>query len=158
MDWGYISFLMLSTVLGVVRGFVHMVMALVGWVIAFFASRHFADTVSVYLAPIDLEDISRYAVAFVLIFIVTLLVLDVLTMLLKRFINSTGLGYLDHFLGGMLGLTRGIILVILFTVFMSLTPTNEADAWNNFISVKLSKLAAHHLQSILPPSISKFLP
>ncbi len=158
MDWGYIAFLMLSTMLGVVRGFAHMVMALAGWVVALFLSRHFSGKVSLYLVPINLEDAPRYAVAFVLLFVATLFAWDMLTILLKRVINSAGLGYLDHFLGGILGLVRGLILVVLFTVLMSLTPTSEADAWNNFISVKLSKTAARHLQFVLPSSVSQFLP
>jgi membrane protein required for colicin V production len=64
---------------------------------------------------------------FVIVFIVVLVGGGILGLLLGRLIRAAGLGAGDRFLGGVFGIVRGILILMVAVLLASLTPvTNEA--------------------------------
>ena len=158
LDYGYLVLLLLSMLLGAARGFIHVTMSLAGWFVALAASHYLANFLSPYLEVTTLGETPRYALAFVVVFVIALIVWSIVTMLVKQAVSGVGLGGLDRLLGGVFGLVRGAVIAITLTALVSATPADQSPTWQNSLAVKMSKAAAHALKPLLPATISALVP
>lgn len=117
-----------SVVIGLIRGFVVEVMALVVWAFAIFASLMFAPKLTDALAGAIETSSARIFLAYALVFVGTLLVGAVVTWLLRKLVQGTGLSGTDRLLGGVFGIARGAVLVVVVVLMLGLTPFPR-DAW-----------------------------
>lgn len=117
-----------SVVIGLIRGFVVEVMALVVWAFAIFASLMFAPKLTDALAGAIETPSARIFLAYALVFVGTLLVGAVVTWLLRKLVEGTGLSGTDRLLGGVFGIARGAVLVVVVVLMLGLTPFPR-DAW-----------------------------
>src|SRR6187431_2733673 len=101
-----------SVVVSVMRGFVREVLALTGWVLAFFAANALSGTVAPWFAPIASNPSIRALAAFLAVFIATLIAASVLAIVASRTLKSAGLGLEDRLLGAFFGLARGVLIVM----------------------------------------------
>ena len=72
LDWMIITVVVLSTLLSLKRGFVKEVMSLVTWVVAFIIAVKFTSPLQTLLIDQVQNDQIRYVVAFIALFIATL--------------------------------------------------------------------------------------
>ncbi len=118
---GVIIFVVLaSTWLAYLRGFVREALTLVGWVVALFVAAQFAYLLVPYIesAPVVREYLQDSCelltvLAFAIIFILTLVIMAILTPLFSGFVQNTGLTLVDKALGGIFGFVRGALMVLL---------------------------------------------
>jgi membrane protein required for colicin V production len=103
-----IAVLILSTVVGIWRGFINMVLPLIGIIIGVILAGLYAPTVGGWLS-IDNAEHSAWA-GYAIIMVGTLIVSIILAVILTRFIHLTLLGWLDRLLGGIFGLALGALL------------------------------------------------
>jgi membrane protein required for colicin V production len=158
LDYGYVVLLLLSVLLGAVRGFVHVTMSLAGWFVALAASHYLASFLSPYLMATGLGETPRYALAFVVVFVITLIIWSLVAMLIKQAVSKVGLGGIDRLLGAVFGFARGAVIAISLTVLVSLTPADQSETWQHSVAVKMTKSAAHSLKPMLPSTISALVP
>lgn len=158
LDWIYLSLLGLSGVLGLWRGFMWEVMSLAGWFVAGTASIYGADFLSPHLAMTGLSDTLRYGLAFVLIFIASLILWSMLTSAIKSGVGAMGVGLLDRLFGAGFGLFRGALILTLFTILLTYTPIHSADFWQQSTAVAWCQQAAQSLKHYLPPAAGAFIP
>ena len=79
-------------------------------------------------------------------------------MLLASLIEQTGLTPADHGLGGLFGLARGVLLVLILVILAGHTDLPKEPWWEQ---AKLAEPAIRAVQSIkamLPPSLAEWLP
>jgi membrane protein required for colicin V production len=158
LDYGFLVVLGLSLLLGAVKGFVHVAMSLAGWFVALMAAHFFADWLSPYLAATGLGETPRYALAFIVLFIIALVTWSLVTMMVKQAVNRIGFASLDHLLGAGLGLVRGAVIVISLTVVVSLTPADQSTTWQSSAAVKMAKTAAAASKPFLPAKFAALVP
>lgn len=158
LDWIFVALLGLSVVLGFWRGVIWEVMSLAGWFVAALASVYASDALSPHLTMTGLSDSLRYALAFLLIFIATLILWGVLTSLIKNAVGAVGLGALDRLLGGLFGIARGALILIFAVTLISYTPLDNAEFWQTSNAVKLCKQTAQTLKPYLPASAAGLIP
>jgi membrane protein required for colicin V production len=103
-----IAVLVLSTIVGIWRGFINMVLPLIGIIIGVILAGLYAPTVGGRLS-IDNAEHAAWA-GYAIIMVGTLLVSIILAVILTRFIHLTLLGWLDRLLGGIFGLALGALL------------------------------------------------
>lgn len=127
-DWLIVLTVLASVVIGLVRGFVAEVMALVVWAVALLASALLAPTLTDALASSIETPSGRIFLAYALIFVGTLLVGAIVTWMLRKLVQGTGLSGTDRLLGGVFGIARGAALVVLVVLMLGLTPFPR-DAW-----------------------------
>jgi membrane protein required for colicin V production len=111
-----------------------------------------------YLMPTGLGETPRYALAFVVVFVIALITWSLVTIMVKQAVSSVGLGGIDRLLGGVFGIVRGLVILISLTVLISATPADQSETWQNSTAVKMTKAAAHSLKPLLPTSISALVP
>lgn len=117
----------LSCVFGLWRGFVREILSVLAWVAALLV----ASIYSPYLAP-SFEALvgnatARYAIAFFLLCLVTLLVGGVINHLVVKLVHLAGLRMSDRLLGAVFGVARGAIVVTIAVFFLS--TAYSAEPW-----------------------------
>jgi membrane protein required for colicin V production len=103
-----IAVLILSTVVGIWRGFINMVLPLIGIIIGIILAGLYAPTVGGWL-HIDNAEHAAWA-GYAIIMVSILIISIILAVILTRFVHLTLLGWLDRLLGGIFGLALGALL------------------------------------------------
>ena len=135
-DYAVIVIVIWSVILGWWRGFVYEVLSLLGWVIAYVVARWQAANLAT-LMPAGLGvDAIKVTVAFVLLFVATLIVSGIVVWMLSKLIKSIGLGWLDGLFGSLFGMLRGTLLVLMLVLLAGLTDLPKKPFWRE---AKLSK-------------------
>jgi membrane protein required for colicin V production len=146
----------ISVLISVVRGIVRELMYLLGWVVAFVMSFTLGPTVGAWLLPEVIADpLIRTMAGYVLTFLVTLVLMAVLGGMISRLIHKVGLGLADRLLGAAYGLARGVLIVMLLTLFVGFTRVPGTPIWRTSFVAPWLEMAALSLQPYLPASISE---
>jgi membrane protein required for colicin V production len=72
---------------------------------------------------------TRYFVGFAAIFLVVLIVMRLLGYAIASMIEAIGLGSIDEVLGGVLGLAKGMVILVGLTLAAGLTSLPRTDFW-----------------------------
>lgn len=128
LDFVVIAILLFSLLLGLWRGLVYEVMALLGWPLAFVLSKLFAGSVAPLL---PLEQDMRIAAAYVLVFLAVLVIWNVIARLLSKLLKVMGSGWLDRAMGGLFGLVRGVLAVLVLVWLAGLTNFSGQPFWRD---------------------------
>lgn len=153
--------LLISGVLAYVRGFVHEILAIGGWVGAFFA------TVSGYphLQPYARELIPTSELladfgAGMTIFVISLVILTLVTRAISTRVQESGMNVLDRSLGFLFGLIRGIVVICIAYIGLEfLVPRDEQPAWvTEARSLPLMVEGATVLTSLMPENTRVDIP
>jgi len=115
-DYVFLGVLALSAVVGMWRGLVSEVMALLAWVLALVAAWRYAGAAAELLDGVIAEPAWRQVAGFALIFVAVLLIAALLRFLLRELLRATGLAATDRFFGALFGVARG--LAIAFAVVL----------------------------------------
>ena len=142
-DWAIIGIISLSTIVSIIRGFVKEALSLVSWVVAFIVANTFYSHLATLFEDVISTPSVRLLAAFVILFIVSLIVGGLLNHLISAIVKSTGLSGTDRMLGMVFGLIRGVILVIVIVALARLTPVVEDPWWKqSALIVHFEKLEA----------------
>jgi membrane protein required for colicin V production len=142
LDYAVLTIVGCSVLLSVIRGLTREVMALAGWVVAFLVANVFSAPVSSQLSTAITDPSLRLLAAFVLLFVVTLIVMGLLAMAASRLMRTAGLGAEDRVLGSVFGLARGLLMVLVLVLLAGLTALPRQPVWNNaMLSAPLEALA-----------------
>jgi membrane protein required for colicin V production len=152
-DFVVIAILLLSSLIGLWRGLVHELMALLGWPFAFVLCKLFAGDIASFL-PLK-QETARLAGGYALMFIAGLILWSVLTMLLAKLLKVVGSGWSDRLLGGLFGIVRGVLLLLVVVWMVGLTNYSEHPFWRNAITSKPLQEVALMTKSWLPDSIAQ---
>lgn len=128
-DYFVLAVMFFSFLLGIFRGFAREILSLLAWVAAFWVAKTFALQVLPFI-PASVPTYSlRIFVSFLALFLLSLIVAKLITLSVSSMIRSLQLSGADRFLGGMFGLTRGILLVSLVVMLAGLTAIPRQTYW-----------------------------
>jgi len=127
-DYCLLLIVLLSTIWGIYRGFLREVISVVTWVAAFFLALCFSSHLGAFFHQYIKTEFLSSMIAFILIFILVLLLGCLTNHLLGYLIKGTGLSIPNHLLGGVFGLARGFLIILLLTFLMVNTHLQE-QAW-----------------------------
>ena len=158
-DWILLGVLLASMVVGLWRGLVYEVLSLAGWVAAFVVAQWWAPDVVGWLPWMKgASDSLQYAVAFTLVFVLTVFAAGLVSWLIKKLVETVGLRPVDRTLGGFFGLARGVVLLLALTVVLQLTGLSRDDWWSSAQGPVWLELMLNGLKPLLPPSFVTYLP
>lgn len=158
IDWTLLAVLAVSVVVGLVRGFVFEVMALMGWIVAWFGSQYLAREVSPHLPVGTPGSAGNMAAAYVLCFVGILLVWALLARLVRLLIHATPLSVPDRLLGAGFGLIRGGVLLLALSTLVALTPAAQSKPWQRSEGARWMDAALAGLKPLLPVEVARYLP
>jgi len=131
MNWVDASIMIvtgLSCIFGIWRGLVKEVLSLVTWVFALLVARMYSEVVADVLFS-SFDNITvRYVTAFALIFIGVMMFGTFVNFLMSKLLIFTGLKFADRLLGGLFGIARGVLIVVIGLFFSSFF-LSQAEYW-----------------------------
>lgn len=152
LDAGVIVVLLGSAIFAYLRGFVHEVFSIIGWVGAIAATFYCFPFVQPYARQfIEMEILADLATG-TLIFLFALVTLSVLTRSLSSKIKDSALNALDRALGFLFGLIRGAFVVVIAYIGLELlvSQKDQPDWLRSARTLQLVGPAADLLIANLP--------
>ncbi len=144
-----------SVVYGVFRGLVREVLALLAWVASFMLANLLAGDAAKLLPQAMASEEIRLLVSFVAVFIVVLVGLSVLAILASKLVKIVGLGPADRVVGGIFGLARGLLLVMILVLLAGLTSLPRQSAWRESALRGPLEACAEYIKGWLPADLSR---
>ncbi len=118
---------LISALIGLYRGLVKELLSLLAWVAAFVVAIYYSDTLAAYVPSSWGGSPVRTVIAFVVLFIGTLVGASLLQWLLARLVAGTGLSGTDRFLGLLFGGARGLVVCVV--LLMGLREVAHETSW-----------------------------
>ena len=157
VDWVLLGFIGLSLVVGLWRGFIKEVFSLAVWAIAFIVAFLFSGAVAVLLEPYVTVPSARQGMAFLAIFIVVLIAGGLVTWLVGKLVEKTGLSGTDRLLGAIFGAARGLLLVLALILAAGFTPVPGDPWWAQSRVIQSLLPLAEWAGSFLPAPVLEYL-
>jgi membrane protein required for colicin V production len=144
--------LVLSGALGIYWGFIRQVLSIAGLIAGLVLASRYGGTVAEWLSSY----ISNIAIAQVLGFMFVLIAVSatasLLATVLRRFVGLLFLGWLDHLIGGLLGVLQGALACTILIIALAAFPT---DFWSRALAdsrfaLLLVRVVGFALLALLP--------
>lgn len=156
-DYAVLSIIGLSVFIGMMRGLVHESLALIGWVLAFYVAKTYVNTLVPYM-PQDIPSESlRLLAAFVALFLASLLIISLITMILASVLKKIGLGWFNRWLGMLFGFARGLLVVCILVLLAGMTEIPKDQRWQDAMFSAPLEVAVQTALPWLPESIANFV-
>lgn len=157
-DFVLLAILAISVILGLLRGLLKEVLSLVAYASAFLAAIWWGPVVSDWFMQWITQPFVSMALAYLSVFIAVLLSIGFINMTLAALLSKTGLTPADHGLGGMFGLVRGVLFVLVLVTIAGYTPLPEEPWWKNAMFSKQVVSVVQQIKLKLPPPVNGWLP
>jgi membrane protein required for colicin V production len=151
-DFAVMAILLVSVLLGLWRGLIHEILSLLGWPIAFMLSNVYANSIA-GLVPLA-NGTFRLTLVYVVIFAVVLIAWGMLAMMLGKLLKAMGSGWSDRMLGGLFGILRGALVVLVLVWLAGMTAIPEQQFWRNAQMSKIAEDVALLTKAWLPDNIA----
>lgn len=129
LDLVVVGIVLISALLAAVRGFTREVLAIVAWVVAAAAAWYLHPAA----LPIAQQYISSGTVALVAaiggIFVITLIIVSIITVQISDLILDSRIGALDRTLGLFFGAARGFLICVIGWAFLSWLLQGKEPEW-----------------------------
>ncbi len=158
LDWIFIVVLALSLMVGAWRGLVYEVLSLGTWVAAFFVAQWFAPVAAKWLPMAGATESIQYAAGFVVVFIIAMFAGSLVTWLISRLFRVAGLRPADRVLGAVFGALRGVVLILVAAVLVSMTPMQHDAWWTQSVGAHWATATVKGLKPVMPQEFGKYLP
>ncbi len=156
VDYLILGIVLVSAIIGLFRGFFREIISLVAWVAAFLLAIHFTEPVSQLFENSISTPSLRKAVAGTGLFVLVLLLGGVANFLIGKLVSSSGLAGTDRAIGGVFGVVRGAVLVIILMLLAALTPMPQDPWWQDSHFIPRLEPYAEWARGLLPVEISKY--
>lgn len=130
-DYVFLAVLALSAAVGLWRGLVSEVMALVAWLAALILAWRYSAEAAALLSGFINDPAWRQIAGFALVVIVVLLLAAFLRFLLRELLKAAGLGATDRFFGALFGLARGLAIAFAVVLLGGLVGASREPWWAN---------------------------
>jgi membrane protein required for colicin V production len=155
VDLTMLGVLLLSLGLGLWRGFVLEALALVGWVVAYFAAQWLAPQWAPHLPLGEPGSSVNHAASFAVAFLAVLIGWGLASRVLRLLVNATPLRGADRVLGAAFGLLRGVLLLMLVATGVALTPAAGSADWHRSQGAQWLEVALQGIKPLLPPELAQ---
>lgn len=151
-DYGILAIVILSILIGVLRGFTRELFGIGTWILAIAMAILFGAKFALTLQPHIATPLVRIGVAYGGLFLAGLLIGGILTALLVSRIRQSRFSSADRTLGAGLGLIRGILVVGFVVLLARTVDVSEEAWWRESALIGPSMPIADALDTLIPDS------
>jgi len=152
-DYVVFAIIAISILVGSIRGFVKEAFSLAVWAAAFLIAFQYSGALAMQLENHIALPSVRTSLAFAGLFISILLVGGLVTFLVGKLVEKTGLSGTDRLLGGVFGGVRGLALVLAIMLFAGMTPVPQDPWWQESRTIQSLMPLAEWSAQFLPDYI-----
>lgn len=157
IDYAISGLILVSAVMGLLRGFIKEAFALTIWVAALWVGMHYSRDFAVLLQTAIGHPSARVAAAFGLLFFMTLILGALIGFILNQLIEKTGLTGSDRILGMLFGVLRGAVLVSVLVMLGGVTPLPEDPWWKQSLLIPPFQSLAVWLKDHIPSALAGYI-
>jgi membrane protein required for colicin V production len=152
LDLVLLVVMLISGLLAMIRGFMREVLSIAAWLIAALVTLYAYPRVMPLAQHYFSSKIVAMGLAIGGVFLVTLLIVSIITVRISDMVLDSRVGALDRTLGFLFGLGRGLIIVVVAFVFFAwLVPDHSQPTWvRNAKSKVVLQSTGEWLKSLLP--------
>jgi membrane protein required for colicin V production len=154
-DYLVILAVLLSAIIGAVRGFLREAVALGTLILAMFLAWTFADKLAPHLGGLLKSDPVATWAARAIIFFLVLLVGMAVAALLSYFVRLSLFSGMDRFLGFLFGLLRGVIMLGVFVILAQLLRLDGEKWWQSSKLMPYGESVANGLRAIVGEQLER---
>ena len=158
VDIALIALLLISMILGIVRGLVFEVLAIVGWVVAFLLAQWMTPALAGNIPLGAPGSLVNHGATFALIFVGTLFVWALVAWLIKKLVHATALSAVDRTLGAAFGLVRGVLIALVAATLVLWTPLARSESWRESHGAAVLQRMLGGLKPLMPQVLAERLP
>jgi len=131
VDYIILAILIISSIMGLVRGLLREAIAVITWVLAIVLAWSFATSLEPLLGGVLVGSPYRIWVARIIIFVGVLLLGSAVSVVLGHYVRVSMFAGMDKFLGFVFGIVRGVVIVGAFTIAIQALRMDEDPRWKN---------------------------
>ena len=156
-DYVILTIIVISILVGAIRGFIKEAFSLIVWAAAFLVAFQYSGMLAEQLEThIELPSV-RTSLAFAGLFLAVLLVGGLLTFLVGKLVEKTGLSGTDRLLGGVFVCVRGVIIVLVLILVAVLTTIPKYPWWQQSRTIQSLMPLAEWSTQYLPDYILEYM-
>src|SRR5438477_8091148 len=148
-DYLVIAAVVISAIVGAMRGFLREAVALATWLIALFIAWHFADLIEPHLGGLLSGSYVKPWAARIIIVLLILLLGAAIGAMLDHFVRLSIFSGMDRFLGFVFGLLRGLVLLGVFVILGQLLRLPEEQWWRHSMLIPYGESIANGLRMLV---------
>lgn len=130
-DYVFLGLLAFSALIGMWRGLVSEVMAVLAWVAALFAAWRYNEEAAGVFAGMIVEPMWRQVAGGALVVVGVLILAALLRYLLRELLRAAGLGATDRFFGALFGIARGLAVAFVVVLIGGLAGVSKEPWWRD---------------------------
>lgn len=143
-----------SLLLGMWRGVVGEIIALVAWVLAFFAAKGWGSWLAQGFAAIA-DPALRMAAGWVTAFVLVLVAMALLRLAVRGLLKALGMTLTDRLLGVIFGVARGLLIVLVLVAVGGMTSLPREKWWSEAYFAAPLETAVLAAKPWLPSEVAK---
>jgi membrane protein required for colicin V production len=148
-DYFVIAAILISAVVGSMRGFLREAIALVTWIVALFVAWHFSDSIAPHLGGLLAgSPVSTWAARVIIVVLVLLLGAGI-GVAVAHFVRLSIFNGMDRFLGFLFGAFRGFVLLGVFVILGQLLRLDGEHWWRKSVLIPYGESIANGLRTVI---------
>lgn len=155
LDIGVVAVIVLSAIFAFARGFVREALSIIAWVgAAFITLRGFGAAFAV-IDPLVKNPLLSQLIAGFGLFVVSLIILTIITSVIARYVRTSSLSAIDRTLGFIFGIARGALIVSLaYLLLDAAVAKDDRPVWvKEAKSTRYLQMGADELKVFLPEQL-----
>lgn len=153
-DYVFLGILALSAAVGMWRGLVSEVMAVLAWVAALFAAWRYNEPAASVFSEMIAEPMWRQVAGAALVVVGVLLLAALLRYLLRELLRAAGLGATDRFFGALFGVARGLAVACVVVLIGGLAGVSREPWWTQALFSAPMESAVLAVKPWLPDAVA----
>ena len=131
VDYIILAILIISSIMGLVRGLLREAIAVITWFLAIVLAWSFAPSLEHLLGGVLEGSPMRIWAARAIIFVGILLLGGAVSVVLGHYVRVSMFAGMDKFVGFIFGIIRGVVIVGAFTIAVQALRMDEDPRWKN---------------------------
>lgn len=153
-DYSVVMVVAASLLLGMWRGVVGEIIALVAWILAFLAARAWGAELAQAFSAIA-DPALRVVAGWIAVFVIVLIAMALLRLIVQGLLKALGMTVTDRLLGVMFGVARGLIIVMAFVAVGGMTSLPKEKWWSEAYFAAPLETAVLASRPWLPADVAK---
>jgi membrane protein required for colicin V production len=148
-DYVIIAAILISAIVGTVRGFLREAIAVLTWLIALFVAWHFSDLIAPHLGGLLAETEVRPWAARVIVVVLVLLFGALVGAVLGHYVRLSMFSGMDRLLGFAFGFLRGVVVLGVFVILGQLLRLQAEPWWRHSLLMPYGESVANGLRVLV---------
>ena len=153
IDLVVIAFFAISILIGIYRGFVKEVLSVASWALAAFVAFYYGEQAAAYIRPYINQEPLDLAIAYVGVFLVSLILFSVISHILSQLFAATGMTGIDRSIGSVFGAVRAVVIIVVLILAGRFMAMDNQAWWEQSQLIPLFDPLVEWFKSFLPADI-----